>query len=273
MENHGDSFLQQLNTNEKQILDVCLDKCENNISTPSKKRRSEKYKCHICEKVIVRKDNYDRHINNHREKSFPCTICGKCFTRKYGLIQHVKNSHQKNKTTEHSKPQQVISPPVAVTHQSGGNQTNIPTHRSSDISSLNGVANMKTFYPNDGDSLDILVFFANIKDDVKKHLQNQSIQLANYKWYACVQIELEKIDKEGGKQSAWPHFRSKSYIHMKDEDTPEYDLNEAFQKMFTSFEKYLQEGSNWTLKKVLKLQISTASYKPLGGSTYRYLSP
>jgi len=46
------------------------------------------------------------------------------------------------------------------------------------------------------------------------------------------------------------------------------DLNAAFQKMFASFEEYIREGSNWVLKQIIKLEVSTVNYSPLGGSTY-----
>lgn len=42
--------------------------------------------------------------------------------------------------------------------------------------------------------------------------------------------------------------------------------------MYTSFEEFLREGLNWTLKKVIKLEISTFQYSPLWASSYLPLS-
>ena len=48
----------------------------------------------------------------------------------------------------------------------------------------------------------------------------------------------------------------------------DHDLNEAFQKVFAGLENYQKEGSNWYVKKILKLEIHTVVYSPISGSTY-----
>ncbi|XP_033731744.1 uncharacterized protein LOC117321436 [Pecten maximus] len=48
----------------------------------------------------------------------------------------------------------------------------------------------------------------------------------------------------------------------------EHNLNDAFQKMFGSFEEFIRKGSGWVLKRVIKLEIHVANYSPVGGSSF-----
>ena len=59
-----------------------------------------------------------------------------------------------------------------------------------------------------------------------------------------------------------------SEVLLSANEVNEHDLNEAMQKMYASLETFMREGSGWYLKKVLKLEIHTVIYKPLGGSSY-----
>lgn len=85
------------------------------------------------------------------------------------------------------------------------------------------------------------------------------------KWYLSVQVKLEKHSLEGIVDRAEPHFRSKNYTYMTSNDVNDH---EAYQKMYWSFEEFIKHGSNWKLKKVMKLKLHVLPYRPLGGSSY-----
>jgi hypothetical protein len=53
-------------------------------------------------------------------------------------------------------------------------------------------------------------------------------------------------------------FRSKTYITLTGEDT-EDNLNAAFQEVHRALEEFIRQGSNWTVHKVICLEISLVS--------------
>ena len=150
-----------------------------------------------------------------------------------------------------------------------GGRTFHDTHRHqfSDVSSLNGAANTRNYYPNDYDENDLLTFFGSLKIELMKHIKDRRLELKNLKWYLCSEVEVEK-ETNGGKVQAYPHLRSISYVLLSSEELSEHDLNEALQKIFSAFEEFMREGSNWVLKRVIKLEVNTVPYSPLGGSSY-----
>ncbi|XP_069110136.1 uncharacterized protein [Argopecten irradians] len=83
-----------------------------------------------------------------------------------------------------------------------------------------------------------------------------------------VRVILEKEDREGNVNQTMPHFLSRSYIQLPDDVDLEHNLNDAFQKMFGSFEEFIRKGSGWVLKRVIKLEIHVANYSPVGGSSF-----
>lgn len=71
-------------------------------------------------------------------------------------------------------------------------------------------------------------------------------------------------EKAGVHKTAQPHFRSISYAHLFAEDFNKHHLNEAFQKMFTSKEKFIMK----VFSKVLYVEVCFVHYLPLKGGSY-----
>ena len=91
------------------------------------------------------------------------------------------------------------------------------------------------------------------------------------KWYIVAQVELTREDREGEIQTVQPFFRSTTYSLLTADTFEIHDLNEALQKLVIGLEKYIHESSGWILRTVIKLDIHTVLYKPLGGSSYMQL--
>jgi hypothetical protein len=72
----------------------------------------------------------------------------------------------------------------------------------------------------------------------------------------------------GKKEKAIPHFRSRTYISLENDDN-EHNLNEAYQKMNGSLEEFIHKGSNWVLNKIISMEINTVKYSLVTGSSYR----
>lgn len=84
------------------------------------------------------------------------------------------------------------------------------------------------------------------------------------KSYLMTRVEFLR-EKEGVLETAKPNFRSITYAHLSAED---FNLNDAFQKMFASKEEFIMEGSDWILSKVLYLEVCFANHLPLKEGNY-----
>ena len=79
---------------------------------------------------------------------------------------------------------------------------------------------------------------------------------------------MEKPDPSGKKPVVKEaHFGDKTTTKLSDDDVSKmyYDASE---KILESMAKYQKEGSGWRLKKVLRLEIHTTEYNPVGGSSH-----
>ena len=124
--------------------------------------------------------------------------------------------------------------------------------------------------PHGNEMYDLLQFLANIKGYVNKELQQRSSQLRNIKWYVNARIKMIRTIADGKEEFVIPHFRSKTYITLTGEDT-EDNLNAAFQEVHRALEEFIRQGSNWTVHKVICLEINTVQYSPIAGSSYMLL--
>ncbi len=81
-------------------------------------------------------------------------------------------------------------------------------------------------------------------------------------------MELHREDRDGDVRTVQPYFRSLTYTLLTEDTLDDHDMNEALQKLVAGLEKYIHESSGWILRSVIRLDIHTALYKPLGGSSY-----
>ena len=144
---------------------------------------------------------------------------------------------------------------------------NSDVHPYDDESAHRSHVEYRNIYPRQSERYDILSIFASARDEIRNYLRSRAQPLGGIKWNPCVQIEMRRDD--GHEMStATPYFQSRTYRFLLSEDVQEHDLNEAFQKMFVALEKYQKEGSNWFVKNITKLEIHTALYRPIFGSSY-----
>ena len=182
------------------------------------------------------------------DTEFTCRVCNMKFTRKYNMQRHMKNRHSSEE----------------ISNQSGGNASVI-SHRSTDEEALNGLANKHFIFPERDDMYDILVFMANIKDEVRQHVKEQCAKHNHIKFYMNLQAEMRRQNAKGEEELARPHFRSKISVLLHPDELDDHVLNAGMQKMYKSYDEYVRKGSSWTLKKIIRIEIYTVKYAPMGG--------
>jgi len=111
------------------------------------------------------------------------------------------------------------------------------------------------------------VFLANVKVDVDDELVLKRRKHRNVKWYVNARVEMTRDIDDGQQEKTHPHFRSKSYISLQNESN-DYNLNEAFQSVNKAMEEFINKGSNWILNKIICLEVHTLPYSPISGSRY-----
>jgi hypothetical protein len=79
-----------------------------------------------------------------------------------------------------------------------------------------------------------------------------------------VEFIRETNDEETDKSELY--FKSKTYTLLSKEDLTDHGVNESFQNQFASFDEYIARDSGWTLSQVIRMEVHTAQYRPIGGS-------
>jgi hypothetical protein len=79
-----------------------------------------------------------------------------------------------------------------------------------------------------------------------------------------VEFIRETNDEETDKNELY--FKSKTYTLLSKEDLTDHGVSESFQNQFASFDEYIARDSGWTLSQVIRMEVHTAQYRPIGES-------
>lgn len=236
------------------------------------------YTCDICNKVITHKANFKRHVESHKN-TFKCYLCNCKFNRIDNLKRHERghltgykpsnnnficqdcgfNCNNYSSLFDHCKQ---------LNHfQWGGKGPNIH-HKTTVDSALDSAVEVFSIFPTEWDKYDLLTFFYNIRPKIVDYLEERCEKLQHIKYNLNVNVIFERETMDGERDTSQPYFASKTYTLLSKNDSSEMDINEAFQKQFKSFDVYIARGSGWTLKHVIRMEIQTLQYRPIGGSNY-----
>lgn len=214
------------------------------------------FHCNICGKRFTAARSRNLHEQTHYT-SYECRICGRQYTRRVNLKQHIRAVHsfsQSGGQNSSAPTRSINAPPSSVANR----QTQ---------TAMNNKVQIKTFMARHRDRYDLLSFLTNIKQKVKGVIRLRARDSA-VKWYIVSRVQLYREDREGNIITVEPYFRSTTYRLLTPTEFVDHDLNEAFQKVVSSLEKYIRESSGWTVKTVQSLQVYTVDYRPLSASSY-----
>ena len=106
---------------------------------------------------------------------------------------------------------------------------------------------VKTFPAYKQDRYDLLTFLANVEQKVRRVLKLRTMSSA-VKWYTVARVQLYREGQEENEHTTEPYFKSVTNRLLTPNELLNHDLNEAFQKVVGSLEKYIHESSGWRLK-------------------------
>lgn len=215
------------------------------------------FPCNICGKLFTAARSRNLHKQTHYT-SYECRICGRQYTRRMNLKHHIRAVHSFNQrggqNSSAAPTQSINAPPSSAANR----QTQ---------TAMNNKVQIKTFLARHRDRYDLLSILANIKQKVKGVIRLRARPSA-VKWYIVSKVQLYREDGEGNIITVEPYFRSTTYRLLTPTEFVDHDLNEAFQKIVASLEKFIRESSGWTVKTVQSLQVHTVDYRPLSASSY-----
>lgn len=133
-------------------------------------------------------------------------------------------------------------------------------------SAINGNLKTKVMKPRITEKHDLTLFLQGNKSNVFKNLKTELEEKKGLKWFISVQVKMVKYRPDGADQFAEPHFRS-TCQRLVNLNELEEQFQECMEKITESFQTYQKEGSGWQLKKVIKLDLSTATTTPLYTTT------
>ncbi|CAC5383844.1 unnamed protein product [Mytilus coruscus] len=197
-------------------------------------------KCDICEKSFKLPNNLIRHRRSH-VSNFECEDCGHITNRKDNLERNRRLKHGKRKRKREEEKR-----------DSGAEK------KTRDVPATNG------------ERYDLIHFIKEKKQQITELLLDKN-EANNIKYFFNVQVCIIKYLADGTYEEALPHFRIRIKTLLSTRENFEHELNESFQKIFSSMEEFIRNGSGWQLEEVLLLDVTITKYKPLGGGSYMVL--
>ncbi|CAC5422022.1 unnamed protein product [Mytilus coruscus] len=270
------------------------------LHSAEEKKNSEDFTCALCGKRYSKKRNLLRHKAEHTNQ-YKCTPCNYVTTRKDNWIRHTKSkrhlkSHEtctseNNKSTETPSKKrkksvgaynftmngEPLAGPSSDAARNDGEEA-IKNNKGGATRSrraLNDNVEVVELQPSTQDERYDLIHFMREKREKIMSLLEDRRKEGNIKFYLNVQVRMIKYAVDGTYEEQVPFFRSNVKTAMvsgnEEEDTLEHTLNESLQKIFTSMEDFLKNGSGYQMEEVLQLQVTIIKYKPLCAGSYIHL--
>ena len=173
--------------------------------------------------------------------------------------------------TEPPKPTRKPPPPPNVQVEEKECITNVPVPKIKELNrALKGHA--KSYGIELQDSLNPLNYFTKTKALVKSHLEGLLKDMKGFKFIETLEVTFEKvtIDSKTEKRVSiykTAFFNGKAKTITKASDI-EPELSMSRQEIMNVIDKWVSEGSGWTIDKIDNHYINVTTYKPLNGSSY-----
>ena len=218
----------------------------------------ESYTCEECAQSFTRKDRLENHMEN-KHQDMICEFCGLIVKGKGELQKHVKQQHKKEEKiltrVEHS---QIEDPPRSSEESDSDENTSEESAFNKKLIDKTWRIRMKK---------DPLTLLRDYKEHMKRYITSRLIK-SPIKCYIVIYITFVKKDKDGGEPiKLETYFRSCTKTVLRSTEINAF-LEQANEKIETSFDQFLKRGSGWILETIDYLKISGAEFAPMRGKSY-----
>jgi len=118
---------------------------------------------------------------------------------------------------------------------------------------LEGAVKTTELEPNPGNLWDALLFF------VDNH--------TGIKWFLTFYVKFVKYNDRNETMYAEPTFRSQN-MTLTNTANIEEEITSVLRKLHNDYQNFERDGSGWSIDKIVKMEVNTAEYVPLKGSSY-----
>ena len=187
----------------------------------------------------------------HQSMDLQCDECGKSFASSQLLAQH----HLRCSAAKRPRGGQVGRGHRTALQNNAAIESVTPTHNH-----------------------DILMACKEVEPKIIDYLK-EKLEETHIKWYVNMHCVFKKPKKDAVTGAPTDDFdtediyqASKTYSAIQPEDIGDV-IPEVFQTISNKFQEFQREGSGWILDHVEKVEIHTAIYEPLMGTSYIELPP
>ena len=114
---------------------------------------------------------------------------------------------------------------------------------------------------------DPMSFLEGVEPQIHKKLEEELKTLNGVKFQLALKVRLRKDNPDGSEEYTDPVLRHKQEALLQESEI-KGALNEAFQRVLETLEKWTQRGSGWVVDRVETLWLDIARYQPLRGGSY-----
>ena len=147
----------------------------------------------------------------------------------------------------------ISSNSVAASSQNNHILTSSVNKKNHDVErkvSMDGLVKKHTIQTLPSERSDLILCFRGMRSIIRVILRDNLVRHRGIKWNLILKVEMVKENADGRLQYNTAFFRSSmSIIIWKGHIT--YELNQAFQKLYNSFEEYNNKGSGWRIHSIL----------------------
>ena len=204
------------------------------------------HKCDICDKIFSSARYLQKHKKRHKI-GFKCKRCSKVLATKFSCVRHIQDRHGE----------------VTPSTSSGSGRASFST---TNRHALRRNVESHTLRPPAGESTDLIICFRGARRYIRRILLESLNKHRSVKWCMLVKILMEKEEGESTRTHE-AYFRVPMRILLR-ADEMSHQLNVNLQKIYNSLEEYNSRGSGWRIRTIRHLQVMTAAYHPLRGSSY-----
>ena len=247
------------NVNKRKATDTLENK-------PKKSKGVSSLRCSTCTAEFKELKNLNKHIKNlHSTKSIKCDNCSYTTNDSYNFQRHkegCKKRRREEEVQEQVAKRARTEEPLVYSCNQGPNED----EPSDENQSCFGGSLYKKIWNHQG-SKDILIVMEEYKERCKNSTWFHLKQHNGITFYITLETTLFKIKQNGEIETRKVYFCGKNRRML---DMSEFDelYEESKAKIWSSFDKWLKEGSGWRIQSVNKFILKICKYKALKGSSY-----
>ena len=237
-------------------------KASNPLPQPTKRIRNdtpEDLTCRFGNAKFKELFNLNKHMKMlHEEKGLKCTNCNYTSNDKFNMQRHIESCSKRKPEAEKAEEE---TPMDYSCNQGPVEDEPADEHQSC----FDGTLSSRIW--NNRGTHDILIALQKYKERMKNATWTELKKHKGIQFHIVVQATLFKIQRDGNVEKRQPYFCGKNRRML---DMGEFDelFDQSKEKIWSTFDKWLQEGSGWRLQSVDKVFLKMCQYKPGSGSSY-----